>query len=396
MKKIFVGIDVSKNYFNTCFINEKGEKIFEEKFQMNIDGFNTLINLLNRFDKESVVIGEESSGSYHLNLFNFLFNRGYKVYIINPLIISNYMKISLRKTKTDKKDAYTIAKFLKDFHETLNRNYTTYEDIKILVREREEISCEIAKTKNYIEKIINITFPELPNYTNIFNEKILNLLINYPSFDKIKNLSPSFIDEKFFRSGRGRRININSKKIIELAKNSIGSINEAKEFILSQKISYLLFLKKRIKELEEIIKRVCKSFYNEEIEIIKSIKGIGDIAALHFISEVGSIKRFANYKKLIAYSGLDPTIYQSGKYIGKSRISKRGNRHIRRVLFIMAQKVVRFNIYFREYFLKKRGEGNSYKKAIISVTHKLIRVIYSLLINKRLFDPTIAISHNSL
>ena len=112
------------------------------------------------------------------------------------------------------------------------------------------------------------------------------------------------------------------------------------------------------------------------MEILKSIKGIGDVTAIHFLAEIGDVRRFDNYKKLIAYAGLDPTVHQSGRYVGQSKISKRGNRHLRRVIWLMAVTVARHNKTFREYYLKKREEGFSYKKAIMSVAHKLIRVIF--------------------
>ena len=88
----------------------------------------------------------------------------------------------------------------------------------------------------------------------------------------------------------------------------------------------------------------------------------------------------------LAYAGLDPCIYQSGKFQGRGRISKRGNRHLRRVIWLMAVGVVRYNPLFREYFLSRRKEGLPYKKAILAVAHKLIRVIFAMLSNETYFD----------
>ncbi len=61
----------------------------------------------------------ESTASYHVALFSYLTAQGYRVAIINPLLIANFAKLSLRKTKTDKKDAFTIAQFLQQQKETL-------------------------------------------------------------------------------------------------------------------------------------------------------------------------------------------------------------------------------------------------------------------------------------
>ena len=101
----------------------------------------------------------------------------------------------------------------------------------------------------------------------------------------------------------------------------------------------------------------------------------------------GDINLYQNDKKLIAAAGLDPSTYQSGKYEGTSRISKRGNRHLRRVVWLMAKTTVFSNQLFRAYFYKRRHEGLPYKMAILATAHKLIRVMFSMLSNQRHFEP---------
>ena len=73
--------------------------------------------------------------------------------------------------------------------------------------------------------------------------------------------------------------------------------------------------------------------------------------------------RFSTYKKLIAYCGLDPSVDESGKHKGESRISKRGNAHLRRIIWLMSVNVVRHNEYFKAYFQRKRSQGLVYKKS---------------------------------
>ena len=94
---------------------------------------------------------------------------------------------------------------------------------------------------------------------------------------------------------------------------------------------------------------------------------------------------FSSSKHVIAFAGLDPSIRQSGQYEGISRISKRGNRHLRRVVFLMTLCAVRSQNVFREYFLKRKEEGLPPKKAILATAHKLLRVLFSMLSNKSYF-----------
>jgi transposase len=85
-------------------------------------------------------------------------------------------------------------------------------------------------------------------------------------------------------------------------------------------------------------------------------------------------------------AGLDPAVYQSGKHEGKGRISKRGNKHLRRVVWLMSTKVIMFNDFFKSYYLKRREDGLPYKKAVIATAHKLIRTIFAMLSNRTVFN----------
>jgi transposase len=138
--------------------------------------------------------------------------------------------------------------------------------------------------------------------------------------------------------------------------------------------------------------KLCQQTRIDDIEIIKSIGGVGDATASSFIAEVGDCNRFKSYKSLIAFAGLDPSTHKSGKYEGKSRISKRGNRHLRRILYLMTSCIVRKDNAFRVYFLKRKQDGLSYKETVIATSHKLIRVLYSMLLNRTLFRE---VMHNS-
>ncbi len=108
----FVGIDVSKEKFDACGIRDDGTKVFSVTCPMNREGFDKLIVQLPTRETASLLFGMESTASYHIALFSYLTAQGYRVAIINPLLIANFAKLSLRKTKTDKKAASTIAEFL--------------------------------------------------------------------------------------------------------------------------------------------------------------------------------------------------------------------------------------------------------------------------------------------
>ena len=127
---------------------------------------------------------------------------------------------------------------------------------------------------------------------------------------------------------------------------------------------------------------VCEATRIEDLEIIKTLDGVKNILGSSFLAEMGELSNFKSYKSLIAYMGLDPSTHQSGKHVGTSKISKRGNRHMRRISHIITLCAIRSDNIFREYYLRRIAEGLPKMKALMATTHKLIRVIFSMLTHR--------------
>lgn len=396
MSKLFVGIDVSKDSFSASGLDVKGNVSFSLSAAMDKSGFSELMKAITSHCKDisAVMVGMESTGCYHINLFSFLSDKGANAVVINPLLISNFSKLSLRKTKTDRKDALTIAKFLlmnKDSIEQFSASQDT-RDFRDIARERESTSHLIASTKNEIKRILQTTFPELESVCNIFTTTILLFLKEFPSARFIRATKAKVIAEALERCGRGRKVTVSADDIVRAAKSSIACNSLAKELILPQKISILLHLMEQLDKLSGILSDLCESIAIAEMEIITSIDGIGDSTGAAFLAEIGSINNFPSHKSLIAYAGIDPTVFQSGKFEGTSRISKRGNRHLRRIVYLMTVGVIRCNALFKAYFLKRKQDGLPFRKAVMATAHKLIRTIFAMLSHKSRF----CVKENSL
>ncbi|MCK7476949.1 MAG: transposase [Candidatus Moduliflexus flocculans] len=142
--------------------------------------------------------------------------------------------------------------------------------------------------------------------------------------------------------------------------------------------------------MTELLENICKASMVQDIEILTSIKGINTKTAIPFLAELSAIERFDSYKKLIAYAGMDPAIYNSGKRQASGKISKRGNSHLRRVIWLMTFCTVRQNPIMKAYFLKRIREGLPFKKAMMATSHKLIRLIYAMLTRKTYYVAQIS------
>jgi len=387
----FLGIDISKETFDACCINVSGEILFRIATSMDRRGFEELLKELSLLSipRGSILIGMESTACYHINLFSFLTSLGYTVVIINPLLISNFLKLQLRKTKTDKKDAFIIAQFLLLNKDSLSQTILSSDiaDLRDLARQRESLVGQMTAIKSDIKRLLAITFPELEHIAGIFTKSMLRLLCQFPSAHTIRKATRSKMAKILIPGSYGKQTEESVEAIRKAAQASIGTASPTKEIILRQKAVLLIQLEEHLQELTGILTELCESKIQENLNILTSMKGIGNKTATNFLIEIGGdISLFESHRKLIAMAGLDPAVYQSGKSDRKGKISKRGNRHLRRVIWLMTTKVIQFNARFKQYHLKRMKDGLPYKMAVMATAHKLIRVLYAMLRNKTVFN----------
>ncbi len=376
----FCGIDVSKNSFTVAVKNERFI-VENEKFKMDKAGFEKLDSILSPY-KDRILVGMESTGIYHQNLFYYLSEKSYNSCVVNPYKMKQFFKfISDKPTKTDRKDAKTICKFIEFSRDQTNCLSTEEKyQVRYLVREKERISRQIARTKTDIKRILSLVFPEIENVVSIFSSGVLSILYHFPSADSIRKTPKDVFIKKCeeLSAKNGRKLKISPEQIYQLACNSIAYHYPTYEKLLKMKIDHLKNLGEQKQNINTLILDMAEKLFKRQIQIAKE-------SAIYFISEIVDINRFENHKKLIGFCGVDPVIKQSGNYKAQIKISKRGNKHARRIAFIMAGCVKRNCSYFRQYYLKKRNEGKSYTQAVIATSTKLLKTIYTLLKEDRCF-----------
>jgi transposase len=260
-------------------------------------------------------------------------------------------------------------------------------ELRDLARRRERLTDQVTKLKGNMKRVLSVTFPELEHLTGVFAKSILELLIRFPSADALRKVDVDAVAALVVPRSWGRKSRAWVETLMTTASSSIGVSSPAKELVLRQDAALLLYIQEQIKETTKALMGLCTERIKKDAEILTSIQGIGETTALNFLVEMGGdVTLYKNDKKLIAAAGLDPSTYQSGKYEGSSKISKRGNRHLRRVIWLMAKTVVFSNEVFRTYFYKRRREGLCYKMAIMATAHKLIRVMFAMLVHQKCFQ----------
>jgi transposase len=229
--------------------------------------------------------------------------------------------------------------------------------------------------KTGIKRLLQTLFPELETICNLSTKVMIEFLQDFSS----ARMEPKAIAKALNRKGVGTRLTYTAADLIQAPQNSVATVSPAKELILRGKIATLRHLCEQRQELTKALTKACKSMMIEELEIITSINGIAPNTATAFLAEIGKISNFPSVKNLVVFDGIDPSVYRSGKCEGSSRISKRGNRHLRRIIWLMTVSVIQHNPIFRGYFMKRREAGQPFKKAAFATAHKLVRVIFAML-----------------
>ncbi len=203
---------------------------------MNRAGFDKLVAQLTKMNTAALLLGLESTAGYHIALFSYLTAKGYRVAIINPLLIANFAKLSLRKTKTDKKDAFTIAQFLllQRASVTTKTESVHLTELKDLSRRRERLVDQMTSLKNDMKRILSVTFPELETITGIFTKSTLRLLSELPSAHAITRAGYDAVAAIVTFRSKGKKSNASIQMLIDTASASVGVTSPAKDMILKQ------------------------------------------------------------------------------------------------------------------------------------------------------------------
>lgn len=379
---ISVGIDVSKDKHDCFILNSEGE-VLAEVFTIpnSMEGFTALLGRIQDCitPQDKIRVGLEATGHYSYNLLGFLLDNGLPTYVLNPLRTNLYRKsLSLRKTKTDRVDARTIAAMLlsdaglKPYTDTAYHN----EELKSLTRYRFDKVKERAKLKSSISRLVCILFPELEKLVpTLHMVSVYALLEEFPGARQIAEVHLTRLKTLLESASRGRYQRNMAVVIRDAARTSIGSKMPAKSLELQHTIRLIRELDAEIKDIETAIQNIMDELHSP----IATIPGIGCRMGAMILAEVGDFSRFDSPDKLLAYAGMSPSTYQSGKMDNcYAHMEKRGSRYLRYALYNATKYVCLWEPTFSAYLARKRAEGKHYNVAISHAAKKLVRLIYAL------------------
>ncbi|MSS43670.1 IS110 family transposase [Anaerosalibacter bizertensis] len=414
------GIDVGKNFSEMCILSPNNEIYHRIKiYHDSIDSIKKAIGLLQKAEKDFAirpVVVLESTGHYHKILFHYLSDSGFEVSIINPIQSDSIKNIGIRKVKNDKFDAHKIALLYRFyFIKTTVVPDDVIDCLKSLCRQYYKLGDELTTYKN---RLIGIIDQVMLNFTdvfqNVYSNTALAVLDRYPSPKQIlkanKQTLISLI-EKTSKKGLGwstekyELLVLKAKEFKDLSISNPGNLA-----ILKVNISMVRTLQDAQKDILDAINEIILADSLEDnpvlapiINLLCSIPGIGILTAATILAEVGDFSAFSSPNKLVAFFGIDPSVNQSGEFIGtRNKMSKRGSRLLRRVIFTTALANIRSkrngdktNPVLYEFYQKK-CTNKPKKVALGAVMRKLVNIIFAVMRDKKPFELRTPEEHEEL
>lgn len=404
------GIDVGKFFSEMAVLSPSNEVVARMRIHHDSNAdVKRAIRLLRKMEKDFAsrpFVVMESTGHYHKILFHSLCRAGFEVSVTNPIQTDSIKNIGIRKVKNDKVDARKIA-LLHRFQELKSTNIPNedIECLRSLCRQYYKLSDELTVYKNRLTGIIDqvmLSFKDV--FPSIFSKTAIAVLEKYPT------------PEHILKANKGDLVSLirdNSRKSLEWSNAKYELlVSKAREFAplsinnpsnVAMMGVYISMIKTLDENLAKILKAIRQLITEDmtkdtpmlslTLELLQSIPGVGLLTAATILAEVGDFSAFSKPGKLVAYFGVDPSVMQSGEFIGtRNKMSKRGSKLLRRVLFTVALANIRTkrdkkpcNPVMMEFY-KRKCQSKPKKVALGAVMRKLVCIIFAVLRDRKPFE----------
>ena len=405
MNPLFVGIDVSSKNNVTCLMKPDGSKYSSFSVQNNLGGTKLMsekiVSALEAMQLSDVVIGLEATSIYGDGLVCALredrrlgrYQR--KIHVLNPKQVKKFKDSYPDLPKNDWVDAFVIAdhlRFGRIGKEVYMDDYR-HKSLQTLTRARFDVVQSLTREKQHFANYLFLKCSGMAQDKDIANSSATTIAL-MERFETVDELAYADLEELtafIAKSGRGRFADpeATAKAVQAAAKGSYRlpkTVNDSVNQAMSVAIATMRALDGQIKVLDKAIEQQFQIIPNT----LTSIPGIGKVYSAGIIAEIGDVHRFSSQASVAKYAGLVWTQYQSGDFEAQhTKLIKSGNRYLRYYLLEAANSVRRCDSEFRRYYDLKFKEVNQFqhKRALALTARKLVRLVYRLLMDNRLYIP---------
>jgi len=387
-----VGIDVSKGKSIIAVMRPFGEVVVAPYEVKHTDSeLSELAKLLRSLNGETRIV-MESTGNYHLPIVWALHDAGFYVSVVNALLIHDYKNNSLRKVKTDKRDAIKLANYGLDKWLELPR-YIPEEDTRLLLKNGYRQYQHYAKAqtmlKNNLISLLDTAFPEA---NRLFSsppradgsEKWVDFIAAFWHCECVCELSEKAFTTKYQKWYKKHGYNFSQDKAPDIYASACGHFTvmpktDTARLLVQQAVAQLQATSSALTALKKEMQTLASSL--PEYPVVMKMFGVGPTPGPQLMAEIGSIYRFHSKKALVAFAGLDSPPDDSGQVTNHHRrMTKRGSPALRRTLFLVMSVILQKappNEPVYQFMDKKRSEGKPYRVYMMASANKFLRIYYA-------------------
>jgi len=386
----FCGIDVAKRKHVACIINSEGEFVARsQSFNNDAEGFRQILARLEEAGgPKRVIVAMEATGHYWYSLHDFLVRQGYSVAVLNPIQTAQQAKKGIRKSKTDKIDARHIATLLKNGEQ---RAALVPGELAMSCRQLTRLRYtqvrQGAKLKQLLWARLHPVWPEYEGlFATPFGKTGRKLLLTAPTPADVLALNPEQLTELVRKASRGKFGPAKVEQIRQAATRSVGTRRGCEGAAIC--IRSILTQIEALAPIREQLEAEIATLAERIPAYVLTLPGADALQAVSLFGETDPIETFRRPEQLVAFAGLDPTVFQTGQYDAPRRgISKRGSPFLRRTLWGMALRSLQQEGDLRDYWLRKRREGTHHLTAVTAVAAKICRRAWRILTDGRDYLP---------
>ena len=394
---LVIGIDIAKHKHFACVIDDRG-RVLQKSFpivqsRIGFEAFyERLLTLKTAHEKQDILVGFEPTGHYWMNLAAFLTDHGIPFVMVNPMHVNRSKELDDNlQTKNDQKDALVIARLMRDGRFNYPRILDGIEaELRNGATLRSKIQEDLSALQNRMIRWLDRFFPEFTQVFKSFGKMAYAALEMTPLPTDIQGKTPEAL-LFLYRQVEGMKSPQlpKAKQLIEAAESSIGLTEGLvmARLEIATLLSQVKLMQTQLDELTVQLIELAKQM--TDYDYLISVPGIGDVTIVDLLSEVGSLTQYEHPRQLIKLAGLTLRENSSGQQKGQKRISKRGRRKLRALLFRVMMPLIQHNPAFKalhEYYTTRTVNPLRKKQSIVVLCGKLLKILHALCKKKMMFN----------
>lgn len=387
---LIIGVDIAKFKHVARAQDYRGVELGKSiTFENNRDGFELFISwfqmIMTEQGFQDIIVGMEPTGHYWLNLAHYLSEQQIKYGVVNPLHVKKSKELDDNSpTKNDIKDARVIAQLVKDGRYAVpSLPQGIYAELREAMKIREHLKTDLCVVQARVHNWLDRYFPE---FLTVFKDWECKSAIQMLSLYLLPHELVSIPDEtllKHLREAAKRGLGLERIKNLKAAASRSVGIQQGSE-LAKMELKLLLtqyeWLHNKLEELEAKLDELLMQI--PHVQQLLAMKGIGRDTIAGFLAEVGDISQYRHPKQITKLAGLNLKTNSSGTHTGQTKITKRGRKRLRALLFRVMMPLVAKNEAFRalhEYYTKRPINPLKKMQSLIALCNKLIRILFGIL-----------------